>query len=405
MKYITFQIKTALKNFGRNKVRTVLTSLGILIGVLSVVILIALGVGLKNYIQGQFESLGSNLLFVLPGNVLDENGQFQGGGGGRVSGVTFDERTVELLKRGLSIDYIVPVFTKTVTVESNSESKSGSIFASNENLFTILNLEIENGVSYSASDVGKRSKSVVLGNKLAVNLFGQASSSVGQTVRFNNQRFKVIGVIKEKGGGGFGGPDFDSAVYMPYTTSFAGLNPDKKFATIYLGVSKDVDLEAVRDRANEILLSKFKKDDFSIVKQTEILNAITSIFGIINSVLVAIGSISLVVGGIGIMNIMYANVTERTKEVGIRRAIGATKQDILFQFLTESVLLSLIGGVGGLLLAILIVAGVSQFFPLEINATSVVIALGISTAIGVFFGVFPARRAANLAPIEAIRYE
>ncbi len=405
MKYISFQLKTALKNFGRNKVRTVLTSLGILIGVLSVVILIALGVGLKNYIEGQFQSLGSNLLFILPGQVLGSNGQFQGGSGGRVSGTTFDERTVADLKRGLTIDYIVPIYTKSITIDANGNSKGGSIFASTEDVFAIYNLEPQAGILFTSADVGKRAKSVVIGSNLANSLFGDAGSAVGKKIVLDSQRFSVIGVTKEKGGGGFGGPSFDDGVYMPYTTSFSGLNPDRKFAAIYLGVGNNGDIDAVKDTAEKIMLKKYKKDDFSIVKQTEILNAITSIFSIINSVLIAIGSISLVVGGIGIMNIMYANVTERTKEVGIRRAIGATKNDILFQFLTESVLLSLIGGVGGLLFAILIVAGVSQFFPLAINVTSVVAALGISTAIGVFFGVFPARRAANLAPIEAIRYE
>lgn len=405
MKYITFQLRTALKNFGRNKVRTILTSLGILIGVLSVVILIALGVGLKNYIQGQFESLGSNLLFVLPGKVLGDNGQFQGGGNSRLAPISFDEQTIQSLKRGLSIDYIVPLYSKSVSAEAQGTTQGGSLFASSADLFTILNLQIEKGNLFTATDVGKRSKSAVIGSKMATELYGGSDAAIGQSIGFSNQRYKIIGVLKEKGGGGFGGPSFDDGIYIPYTTSFIGLNPDKKFEAIYLGVSKDGDVDAVKVQAENILLKKFKKDDFSVVKQTEFLNAITSIFGIINSVLVAIGSISLVVGGIGIMNIMYANVTERTKEVGIRRAIGATKKDVLFQFLTESVLLSLIGGVGGLLLAVLIVAGVSQFFPLEINVTSVFVAIGISTAIGVFFGVFPARRAANLAPIEAIRYE
>lgn len=403
MKYILFQVRTALKNFGRNKVRTFLTSLGILIGVLSVVILIALGLGLKNYIEGQFESLGSNLLFVLPGQVLSDSGEFQNDPS--MAGISFDERTVNALRRGLTIDYVVPLSTRQGAVEARGISKSGSVFASNEDIFTILNLEIEEGQLFTGADLSKRSKGVVVGHKLALELFGDSGSAVGQKVVVADQRFDIIGVLKEKGGGGFGGPDFDTGVFMPYTTSFSSINPDRKFMAIYLGVGKDGDLLAVKDEASKIMLTRLKKDEFSIVQQTEFLNAITSIFGIINSVLVAIGSISLVVGGIGIMNIMYANVTERTKEVGIRRAIGATKRDILFQFLAESVLLSLIGGVGGLLLAMLIVAGVSQFFPLEINLVSVVVALGISTGIGVFFGVFPARRAANLAPIEAIRFE
>lgn len=405
MNYFVFQLKTAFTNFGRNRVRTILTSLGILIGVFAVVVLIALGVGLKNYIQGQFESLGSNLLFVLPGKVLGSNGQFQNDQNSRISGTTFDEKTMNSLKRGLSVDYVVPLYTKGVTAESQGQSQSGSVFASNEDVFTIFNLEAGNGVLFNAADVGKKAKSVVIGSKIATELFGETESAVGKKIVLEGQRFNVIGVTKEKGGGGFGGPDFDSGIYMPYTTSFGGLNTDRKFAAIYLGVSKDSDIDGVKNTAEKILLERYKKDDFSIVKQTEILNAITSIFGIVNTVLVAIGSISLIVGGIGIMNIMYANVTERTKEIGVRRAIGATKRDVLMQFLAESVLLSLIGGVGGLALATLVVVIVQRFFPLAINTFSVIVALGISSAIGVFFGVFPARRAANLAPIEAIRYE
>jgi putative ABC transport system permease protein len=405
MNYILFQIKTALKNFGRAKARTFLTSLGILIGVLSVVILIALGVGLRNYIEGQFAALGTNLIFVIPGNVLNENGQFQGGGASALGAIKFDERDVVSLRRTPQVDLVVPLISKQLKASADGQTKSASLFAGNEDLFPVFNFEIELGQVYTASDVGKRSKVVVLGNKLAVDLFGDIQSAVGQKIVVSDQRFSVIGVIKEKGGGGFGGPNYDQGIFMPYTTAFTGISPEKTFSALYLSANKNADVTQVVEDAKTILGRRYKKDDFSVVKQTEILNAITSIFSIINSVLLAIGSISLVVGGIGIMNIMYANVTERTKEVGIRRAIGATKRDVLMQFLVESVLLSLFGGVGGLLLAVIIVAIVQQFFPLAINSTSVVAAIGISTGIGVFFGVFPARRAANLAPIEAIRYE
>jgi len=166
-----------------------------------------------------------------------------------------------------------------------------------------------------------------------------------------------------------------------------------------------VDVEDVKREVEDALLQRYDEDEFSVSDQDELLGIVDQIFGVLNGVLVAIGSISLVVGGIGIMNIMYANVTERTKEIGIRRAIGATRRDILTQFLTESVMLSLFGGLMGLLISTLIVAAVRPFFPIALNLVAVVVALGISTGIGVFFGVFPARRAAELTPIEAIRYE
>lgn len=192
---------------------------------------------------------------------------------------------------------------------------------------------------------------------------------------------------------------------MPYKTTFGSLNPNKSFFTIYLGVNSEENIELVKEKAEKILLKRYEEDDFSVTEQSEILSTVNQIFSIVNGVLIAIGSISLLVGGIGIMNIMYATVTERTKEIGIRRAIGATKSEILQQFLAESVVLSVLGGAMGLLLATLIVVIVRNFFPVAINVLAVVITFSVSSAIGIFFGVFPARRAANLSPIEAIRYE
>ncbi len=405
MNYYVFQIKTALKDFERSKVRTFLTSLGIMIGVFSVVILIAIGIGLRNYIEGQFESLGSNLLFVVPGNVLGEDGSFEGFSPDAFMG-SFDDRDVSSLERGLEgVEYIIPLYSNSVTVEQGAESESATIFAGSADVFAALSLEAEIGDVFSDSDVGKKSKVVVLGNKLATNLFSDINSAVGQNVRFSNQRYRVIGVLEEKGGGGFGGPSFDEGVYMPYTTTYSNLNPDREFQELYIGVTNEEDVDRVKEDAEEVLQRRYEDDEFSVVKQTELVNAINQIFGVINIVLVAIGSISLVVGGIGIMNIMYANVTERTKEIGIRRAIGATEKDILFQFLAESIMLSLLGGISGLLLAALVVVIVKPYFPVGLDMAAVLIAIGISSAIGIFFGVFPARRAASLTPIEAIRYE
>ena len=183
------------------------------------------------------------------------------------------------------------------------------------------------------------------------------------------------------------------------------MNPNKTFWAIYIGVESEDNVGDVKDKAEEVLLKRYDEDDFAVTEQSEILSTINQIFSVINSVIIAIGSISLLVGGIGIMNIMYATVTERIKEVGIRRAVGATQNDILMQFLAESVLLSFFCGALGLILASLIVLGIRVFFPASINITAVIIAFVVSSAIGIFFGVFPARRASKLPPIEAIRYE
>ncbi len=392
--------KVALEDFKRNKVRTALTSLGIMIGVLSVVLLIALGLGLKNYIEGQFENMGANLIMILPGSGFTGEGGASFGGQGTVGGVSFDERDVSLLQRVSEIDYVVPVFMKGVAVEAGGEKKVASVMGMNEDGFKLMNIEAANGELFNKSDVQSGVKIAVLGNTIATDLFGSAEKSVGKTIRFEDARFKIIGVAKKKGD-----READNGIFVPYKTTYGSLNPDKTFWAIYLGVKSDDMVTVAKTKAEGALLKRYDEEDFAVTEQAELLNTINQIFSIINSVLIAIGSISLVVGGIGIMNIMFATVTERTKEIGIRRAVGATQNDILKQFLTESVLLSLFGGILGLLLAIGIIMIVRIFFPASINIFAVLISLIVSSAIGIFFGVFPARRAAKLPPIEAIRYE
>jgi len=391
--------KAAVVDFRRNKVRTVLTSLGIMIGVMSVVMLIALGLGLKNYLKQQFENLGANLILVLPGSGFSGSG---GGsfGAGLVGGVSFDERDTNNLARIPNVKYTVPVYFSNTTVEADGEEMFAYIMGVNEEMFSLMNSEILEGEVFGKSEVAARAKVAVLGGRAAENLFDQPEDAVGKTIRFENQRFKVIGVLEKTGD-----REQDNSVTIPYKTTFGSINPDKTFWSIYLGVEADRDIEEVKAKAEEVLLKRYNEDDFSVTEQSELLSTFNQIFNIVNGVLVAIGSISLLVGGIGIMNIMYASVTERTKEVGIRRAVGATRKDILMQFLTESVLLSVFGGVLGLVLATIIVLIVRFFFPAAINFLAIVITLAISSGIGIFFGVFPARRAAKLPPIEAIRYE
>ena len=201
-----------------------------------------------------------------------------------------------------------------------------------------------------------------------------------------------------------GGPDFDTFSYVPYKAAYT-FNPDKKFFAFYIKARNEEVIEQTKQNIKDTLLKRYKEDDFSVLEQTEILDAVSSIFAMLNIVLVAIATISLVVGGIGIMNIMYVTVTERTGEIGIRRAIGARKKDILSQFILESVILSLLGGLLGLLVSFLIVLLIHNFFPAYIDLQSILIAIGVSSAIGIVFGVFPAKKAADLSPIDAIRYE
>lgn len=391
-------LASALADFRRNKVRTFLTSLGIMIGVMSVVILIALGLGLRNYIKQQFENLGANLVIVLPGS------GFGGGGGGfgagLVGGVEFDEQDIASLERIGEIDYLSPAYLKSLLIESKTADAMGYVIGLNEEGLPIINAELVEGRWWDRSDVTGRNKVGIIGYSLADNLFDDPAAAVGKTIRLDQQNFKVVGVMKKKGDN-----EQDNGVIIPYTTTFGSLNPDKTFFSIYVGVRSDELVTSVKQEVEEVLLRRYDEDDFEVTEQSEFLSTINQIFTVINLILIAIGSISLIVGGIGIMNIMYATVTERTKEVGIRRAIGATKADILWQFLIEALALSIFGGVLGLVLASLVVFLVRFFFPAEVNLVTVVVAFGVSSLIGVVFGVFPARRAANLAPIEAIRYE
>lgn len=401
MSYVLFIIKSALEDFGRNKTRTFLTSLGILIGVASVVLLVAFGLGLKKYIKGQFESLGTNLLIALPGNILKDGGF---SANTTMGTVRFDQKDIATLNKIKNIAFVVPYFEKSITAKGTVDSKMTQLNGSTSDFFTALNLTAEYGELFTKGDLEKKQKVAVIGPKLAKEIFGSPESAVGKILKASNQPFRIIGVTKAKGGGGLGGPDFDSYMYVPYTAA-ASLNPDKTFAALYVKAIDETVIPQVKEDMNKLLEKRYDSDDFSVIEQTQILDAVSSIFGILNIILIAIAAISLIVGGIGIMNIMYVSVVERIREIGIRRALGATKRDILAQFLAESILLSLLGGLLGLSVSFVVVLLIQPFFPAYIDTQSVLLAVGVSSAIGIIFGVFPAKKAADLSPMEAIRYE
>lgn len=402
MNYVLFIIRSAIMDFSRNKVRTFLTSLGILIGVASVVLLLSFGLGLRVFITQQFENLGTNLIYIIPGS-------FGQGGGigfrpGAFGAIRFDEKDLATLTKIPDAAAVVAVFAKTIPASSARQSKTTDIFATTPEIFPVRNFELETGRYFTGSDMDKRSKVAVLGPTIATDLYLSAEAAIGETISLQSQSYRVIGVLKPKGVGGFGGPDFDSFVYVPYTAAIQ-FNPDKKFIAFYLKAESEDSLTHVKEQARKLLSKRYKEDVFSIVEQTEFINTVSSIFRVMNLVLVGIGAISLIVGGIGIMNIMYVTVTERIKEIGIRRAVGATRRDILVQFLAEAVTLSLLGGIAGLTIAFIVVLFVQRFFPAYIDLPSVLISLVVSSVVGIVFGVLPAKRAADLSPIDAIRYE
>lgn len=402
--YFLFILKSSLRDFTRNKIRTFLTSLGILIGVLSVVLLVAIGVGLQNFIQQQFDDLGANTLYVFPGQVLDDEGGFRAGAVDEAIGMTFDEEDYTRLERIREIDMIAPIYTSGGTASYQQEEEFGTLVYTNGELFPLRNFEPAHGRFFTDEDNDKRSKVVVLGYGIAEELFDNPIRAPGKQIVINDQSYQVLGVMEEVGGGGLGGPSFDTFMIIPYKTGFL-ITGDREFANIFVRPRSEELTQVVKTRIEEVMLQRYDEDEFSITEQTEILDAVSTIFSTINLVLVAISAISLLVGGIGIMNIMYVTVTERIKEIGIRRAIGARKFDILSQFIMESVILSVFGGAMAVILAYGLVYIIQFYFPAAINLEAVLLALGVSTAIGVVFGVFPAKKAADLSPIEAIRSE
>lgn len=402
MDYLIFIFKTVLSELIRNKGRTILTSLGILIGVASVVLLTAFGLGLRVYIEQQFEELGKNVLRVFPGQVIS-GGSFRGGGGG-VTSVRFTEKDVIGISQLKTVDKVTPVFTKSININYEGKEELYDLFSISEAGFSILNTKTASGRLFTAQDNNKRSKVVVIGYQIAEDLFRTPKRAIGKKIKIDNQQFTIIGVAEERGGSGFGGPNFDAYVYMPYKTAYI-FNKDKEFSNIQAMAISEEALPRAENDIERYLLKEYSEDDFSIIRQEELISAISQIFAAINSLLVAIATISLVVGGIGIMNIMYVTVTEKIKEIGIKRALGARRTDILAQFLLSAIMLSIFGGLMGLVLSYIVIYFVAPFFPAYIDFYVVLIALGVSTIIGVIFGVFPAKKASDLSPMEAIRYE
>jgi len=402
MDYFIFIARSALEDFKRSKMQTFLTSLGIVIGVFAVIMLMALGLGLKKYISDQFEALGKNTLFIAPGQVL-QGGGFSGAAS-TILGVRFDVKDLNNLSRVKGVVGIAPISSKSGEAKGTVKTEFISIFFTSADFADIAGLTVDKGRFFNKTDIDKKAKVLVAGPKIAEKLFGSTIDALDKRVSIDNVNFTIVGIITSKGGGGLGGSDYDQFFFGPYTTGFI-YNPQKQFFRFAIKTDPDIPLSTIKDEIKRMMLKRYKEDEFSILEPSQILSVVNSIFGIMNIVLVAIASISLLVGGIGIMNIMYVTVSDKTREVGIRRALGARKNDILMQFLVESVALSIIGGALGLGLAFLGVLLVQGVFPAYIDIPSMVLALGVSSAIGIIFGVLPARKAANLEPVEAIRYE
>ena len=407
-------VRTALSSLGANKLRTGLAILGIVIGVAAVISTMSVGRGAQQAVTASIESLGTNLLFVRPGNA--DVGEIFGGQG---------SATTLTLEDAYSLQD--PVFVPSVEAVAPELNTNGQIVAGRENTFaqilgvtpeylSVRNNAMASGQFISAVHVQNRSEVTVLGSRIAETLFG-FRDPVGQTIRINGRQFTIIGVLKSKGGGG---QSIDDRVVVPITTAYYRLasqrttQGDVSVQSINVQVRSVGDLDAAaRDMATVLRLRHriTDEDDFTVSSQQETIETLEETQDTFAVFLAAIASISLLVGGIGIMNIMMVSVTERTREIGIRKAMGAKRRDIQLQFVSEATLLSLGGGGVGLLLGWLasdLLDGRSlggQTFQTAFSGDIAALALAVSAAIGLFFGIYPAVRAARSHPIEALRYE
>lgn len=391
-----------------NKVRTGLAMLGVVIGIGSVIALMSLGKASQASITSNIQSLGSNLLTIQPG--ANMSGGVRGAMGGRTT-LTTDDATAIKTKLSSLITAVAPIVSGNSQIIAGSNNTNSSVYGVTPTYPSVNNLKVESGSFITQNHINSLSRVAVIGPGVVEDLYGSTTANVvGKTIRIGEQVMTIIGVTASKGSSGMGSTD--DIIFVPISVAQKVLYGQTYLSRLGISVVDEKSMTEAETAVTELLLQRHKitdstKADFRVMNQEEILSTVSSVTGTFTALLSGIAAISLVVGGIGIMNIMLVTVTERTREIGLRKALGAKKKSIISQFLTEAILITVIGGLIGIVVGIAsaFIIGKLMSYAFVVDPTSIVIAFVVSTAIGVVFGWYPARKAANLQPIEALRYE